>query len=361
MLRNSEDTFARFVRWSRDGILLTSESGSLAEWNPAMEQITGLPRSDVLGKKLWDIYFSLLPEEKKAPEYREQLKSLVLSTLETGRSAGHGCSIELEIRCPDNQLRFTESCLFPVPAGNTIMAGAVMRDITGRRRSELAVQESNRKLSLAGSVTRHDINNQLTVFCGYLSLLEAGVPATKSADIVRILQGSSSRIQKILKFSKEYPEVGAKPPAWQDLDETIQHAKTTVDAGTIRFSPGHTCKGILVDADPLLVNVFSHLIDNSRCHGERVTEIQIRCSAEEHRLVIIYEDDGIGIPDDIRPVLFERARGKKTGYSLFLIHEILAVTGLTISETGESGKGVRFEILVPEGSFRVADKKLQPY
>jgi len=37
---------------------------------------------------------------------------------------------------------------------------------------------------------------------------------------------------------------------------------------------------------------------------------------------------------------------------LFVIHEILAITGITIRETGEPGKGARFEILVPAGAYR---------
>jgi len=39
---------------------------------------------------------------------------------------------------------------------------------------------------------------------------------------------------------------------------------------------------------------------------------------------------------------------------LFLVREILAMTGMTISETGEHGKGARFEILVPRGTHRTA-------
>ncbi|MDD1681346.1 MAG: sensor histidine kinase, partial [Methanoregula sp.] len=45
--------------------------------------------------------------------------------------------------------------------------------------------------------------------------------------------------------------------------------------------------------------------------------------------------------------------GKGTGWGLFLAREILAVTGMTITETGEPGKGVRFEIILPPGSFRM--------
>jgi hypothetical protein len=42
---------------------------------------------------------------------------------------------------------------------------------------------------------------------------------------------------------------------------------------------------------------------------------------------------------------------------MFLSREILSITGLTIQETGEPGKGVRFEILVPAGAYRFSGRK----
>jgi PAS domain S-box-containing protein len=356
-LRRSEDKFTGLIGRSWDGILLTSESGALVEWNPAMEQITGFPRSDVLGKNLWDVYFALIPGEKRTPEHLDLLKSQVTSLLETGQSAGFEHTIEHEIQCPDGQVRVIESCMFTIPAGNTFMAGAILRDITSRKRSELEREEANRKLNLMSSITRHDINNQLTIFNGYLTLLEVGTPSMKSGEIISILQGATSKIQRILKFTREYQDVGVKSPAWQELGETIRLAKTTVEVGTVRFLPGNSCDGVMVYADPMLVRVFSNLIDNSLRHGENVSEIRIDCRREERHLVIVYEDNGIGIADRIRPVLFERGKGKNTGYGMFLIREILAITGFTIAETGVPGKGVRFEISIPEGSFRPKEKK----
>jgi signal transduction histidine kinase len=41
---------------------------------------------------------------------------------------------------------------------------------------------------------------------------------------------------------------------------------------------------------------------------------------------------------------------------LFLSREILAITGITITENGEPGKGARFEITVPKGAWRTAGK-----
>ena len=69
----------------------------------------------------------------------------------------------------------------------------------------------------------------------------------------------------------------------------------------------------------------------------------------------MYEDDGIGISFEDKPKLFRKGFGRNTGLGLFLIREILAITGLTITENGEPGKGVRFEIQVPKNMYRSPD------
>ena len=70
--------------------------------------------------------------------------------------------------------------------------------------------------------------------------------------------------------------------------------------------------------------------------------------------MIVCEDDGIGIPDNEKEHIFERAFGRNSGYGLFLAREVLGITGLSIRETGAPGDGARFEILVPHGLFRLA-------
>jgi signal transduction histidine kinase len=88
-------------------------------------------------------------------------------------------------------------------------------------------------------------------------------------------------------------------------------------------------------------------------HGERVTRITIRCEPTVDGLLITVEDNGIGIPLDAKQNIFRKGFGKNTGFGLFLAREILAITGITIHETGTHGKGARFEITVPRGGFRV--------
>ena len=52
--------------------------------------------------------------------------------------------------------------------------------------------------------------------------------------------------------------------------------------------------------------------------------------------------------------IFERRYEERKGMGLFLTREILSVTGVTIRETGEPGKGARFEMTVPKSAYRLA-------
>ena len=44
--------------------------------------------------------------------------------------------------------------------------------------------------------------------------------------------------------------------------------------------------------------------------------------------------------------------GRNSGLGLFLIREILSITGISIRETGDPAQGARFELTVPEGQYR---------
>ena len=88
--------------------------------------------------------------------------------------------------------------------------------------------------------------------------------------------------------------------------------------------------------------------------------MKLSCHCEGDTLKIVYEDNGTGIPASARPTLFQHSKGKSHGYGLFLIREILAITGFTITENGEAKKGVRFEIPYPLVRFGKSIKKPFP-
>jgi signal transduction histidine kinase len=70
-------------------------------------------------------------------------------------------------------------------------------------------------------------------------------------------------------------------------------------------------------------------------------------------LVIVWEDNGVGIEQSDKEKIFERGYGKNTGLGMFLAREILALTDISIIESGIAGKGARFEMVVLKNGWKV--------
>jgi signal transduction histidine kinase len=143
---------------------------------------------------------------------------------------------------------------------------------------------------------------------------------------------------------------------------------TTLDYQPLRFLRGTTAKnaqpesvvlsydlpaGAEVFADPLIVKVFFNLMDNAVRYGSKIKTIRFSAEESGDDHIIICEDDGVGIPVEKKKKIFDRGFGKNTGLGLFLAREILGITGITIRETGEPGKGARCELHIPASSYRM--------
>jgi signal transduction histidine kinase len=229
---------------------------------------------------------------------------------------------------------------------------AIGKDVTDEKTLQEAVTLANRKLNLLSDITRHDIVNQLLALNGYLELSRDILhDPVKLEEYITKEQNIANTIETQVRFTRDYQDMGIKAPEWQNVHDSIVAAKVSLPLrGIVVETDSPTLE---VNADPLLGRVFYNLIDNAlRYGGEQMTAIRISSQDSDHGLMIVCEDDGIGIPADKKEAVFNRGYFKHTGFGLYLSREILGITGITITETGEPGKGARFEITVPKGAYR---------
>ncbi len=236
------------------------------------------------------------------------------------------------------------------------MFGIIGEASTGKQ-AENIIRQANSSIHLLNRTLRHDINNQLTVLNGYLSLMEQNESEIKSPEVLKILLNATDQISNLVTFTKEYQDIGTHLPMWINLFESFDSARSTFDAPGVQITTEPGCQELELFTDPLLTKVFQHLIDYSLTYGKTVSKISLHWRLENGEATIMYKDNGCGIPETVRPTIFQYGKGKKTGDGLFLVHEILAISGFNITETGTVGNGMRFEITVPAGSFRVVKNK----
>lgn len=228
-----------------------------------------------------------------------------------------------------------------------------LSDISERRRTELALQQANKKLNILNSITRHDILNWLTALLGYLDIEKDMVSDASHLAIIEKEEISAVNIQRLITFTKDYQDVGVKSPIWQNVASVVGNAIRHHDLNGIEVEMFSA--SLEIYADPMLIRVIENLVDNSLRHGEHVTTIRFAMEKKGADVLLVYEDNGIGIPEPEKDLIFKRGYGKNTGFGLFLSKEILSITGLGITEEGAFGKGARFVITVPPVASRFPD------
>ena len=238
--------------------------------------------------------------------------------------------------------------------GEVIQLGLLTFDISERKRLENALQKVTKKISLLNTVIFSDIQNKVFVQMGYLELARQ---TTKDPQLRTYLEKEDvvvREIQSSLRFAKQYNDMGASQPRWQNVLDVMLFAISHLELGTIIRD--FRVDGLEIYADSLLERVFVTLIENTIMHAKGATVIRAMYTISGDDAVIVVEDDGPGIAEDKKEEIFSKGIGAGGSTSLFLSREILSITGIAIRETGVAGKGARFEIRIPKGSYRSAVK-----
>ncbi len=322
------------------GIIVTDENGAIIEVNQHAARILHVSREELIDKGIsrpeWTIFKNDGTIVSSSQTYP------LLELLKQGENIA---GIEIGIQNPNGEIAWimaTASLLRLKGYGSVVS----FLDIGEQRRISQALTMVNKKLSLLTSITRHDVKNSLTALKGFLYLLAEEIDTESEKELIGRIGSITGDIERKILFTSTYQNIGAESPQWQN----ISHLVDALNADGMKVV--NELKGLEVFADQMLGMVFENLIQNSLMHGEKVSQILLSKRQEGQDLIILYEDDGIGIPDSEKENIFERGYGKNTGFGLFLIREILSITGLSIRETGKYGEGARFEILVPQGSYR---------
>ena len=159
-----------------------------------------------------------------------------------------------------------------------------------------------------------------------------------------------------------------------DLDR-IDRGKLTpkrepIDVGELARRVAHDCPGldahpIRIEADPVLVNVdagkvervIENLLVNASRHTPPGTPVHVRVHGRTNGVVLEVEDEGPGVPDELKETLFEPFRqgdspgGRGVGIGLSLVQRFAELHGGTAHVEDAPGGGARFVVTLPGEVF----------
>jgi PAS domain S-box-containing protein len=259
--------------------------------------------------------------------------------------------------------------------GKTKEILAIGNDITQLKRAEDALKEAKQQAELYLDLMGHDISNMHQIIVGQLELAQEiidtegklGVDDREMIDTsVRTLQRSARLIENVRNLQKL--RVGEFKLERTDLGDVLDEAVKgyTGLPGreiSINYTPVH---GYFIVANPLIKDIFSNLLDNAVKHCDDPVRINVIVSTVNDNGSSLYEiaieDNGRGIPDDKKAVIFDRlkrgdTKARGTGLGLFIVKTLVEGFDGTVSVEdrvpGDYTKGTRFVLRLPiEGGGR---------
>jgi PAS domain S-box-containing protein len=311
--------------------------------NPRFYQLFGYSTKEVEGKHINEV---VTPEDMIEEA----------ETLDKDAKKGYASRDTVRKRKDGSLVHVSISATPVTIEGRLLGYVGVYKDITnlkeaGERLKEMnkALEVTNEKLHVVGGLTRHDVRNKLSAVTGNAYLLRRKLAEDpKALEQLNDMEAAVRLVEKIFEFARIYEKLGTEQLVNIDVGKAVDGA-VSLFSGLKGVNILNECGGLAVLADSLLSQLFYNLIDNSLKYGEKIQQIRVYYkTSSANKLELVYEDDGVGIPSDMRDNLFKEGVGKGTGYGLFMIKRIIEVYGWNIQETGIQGKGVKFVITIPK-------------
>ncbi|PWR72964.1 PAS domain S-box protein [Methanospirillum stamsii] len=338
-LKESELQYRTIIENMQDLVYRADISGNLIMISPAGVRLAGFSSADeMIGCNISHMFYSNPGERENLLELLQ--KDEKVTNFPTSLVDKHGNIHQVTV----------SSQFYRDIHGNIIGIEGILHDVTEIKKAEEAVLLANRKLNLLTKITRHDIDNQLVALLGYLTILDESLMGSPEHEFAEKAVSIAERISSIIQFTKQYEEIGVKSPIWQNIRKITCDASEQVHLGSVIIK-NDISEDIEVFADPLLVKIIYNLIENAVRYGETITTIRFY-EEEASNMVLICEDDGVGVIPEEKERIFERGYGRNTGLGLALCRDILTITDISIIETGEFGRGARFEISIPSTGWR---------
>jgi PAS domain S-box-containing protein len=271
----------------------------------------------------------------------------------------------------DGQVRWVEITGSPIldESGQLVALMGTVADITERRELENRARQAQR-LDAVGSLTAgiaHNFNNVLAAIIPALSLIERDV-SPRSLSLVRGASLATERaadlVRQLMTFAgRNLTRARTVESPCVLVERTVALCRSTFDRVIeLRVTFEAALPAVLVDVGQIeqaLLNLLLNARDAVSEPGRSSPMVHVRVTSLPHpdalsqrMIAIVVEDNGPGVPDDLRERIFDpffttKPVGSGTGLGLATAYAIAREHGGGLSCGGEVGKGARFMLLIP--------------
>jgi len=345
-----------------DGMVIIDETGGIIEFNPAAERMFGWKKGDILGRS---IVQTLVPHE-----YRPMLSQGLAAYLQSDAGRMIGKRFEMNGTNAKGEIFPVELTISEVnAAGRKLFIGAV-RDLRERRRAEVEINQQreklhqNEKMAAMGSLlagVSHELNNPLAVVVAQSTLLHEFAPDAATKSRAEKVRAAAERCGRIVKSFLGMVRLHPTAQTETDLNQVVRSALEISAYGArssgiqVETNLAPSALPVLGDPDHLTQVAANFLVNSHHALGSVQGERRIKVRTErapDGKARFAVEDNGPGIPADIRGRIFEsyfttKPVGVGTGIGLSISKSIVERhNGKVWYEESETG-GARFVVELP--------------
>jgi PAS domain S-box-containing protein len=161
-LEESEEKFRSIIEQSGDGIVLIDGKGTITDYNATMEKISGIMRSEALGRKIWDVQYRMVTHEKRTSKFLLAYRQRFIDAFKTGTADWINTLREVTGVRADGSPFMLQTVVSPIRLGQRTIYVSFNRDVTSLRRTEKELEDQNRLL-LEKNIALREVMAQIDV------------------------------------------------------------------------------------------------------------------------------------------------------------------------------------------------------
>lgn len=328
--------------------------------SPACEQLLGRPAADL----------ATYPLDKLSTIHQDD-REYMRSEYEKLLHGQEKTKAEFRIVTPDQKVRWVclSACVLHDERGSQLIGGFA-EDITEMKEYMHNILKYNNKKNATLEILSHDL---AAPFANIQAAIDAikhhvGEQDAELLQLIEFIKADSMRGSDMIRdfvdneflessqvvLHKERVDIAEKVRFMMD---TYKEQSKLVEKEFRLISPE---KAIYIFVDNMkFLQVMNNLVSNAIKFTEENGIITVAVEEKQDTVQISVSDNGIGIPEQMRPFLFDRftkarragIRGEKSvGLGMSIIHTIVELHGGTITYESQEGIGTTFYIQIPSKS-----------
>jgi two-component system NtrC family sensor kinase len=341
-----KDFSENIVESLRIGVLTVDLEDRVESWNPQLEDLLEIPRSEALHRTIEEVLPRDLSGEIASRAASDHVSGIYRFHLNTG----------------SNRHLVINASIAPLLAKDGARLGrlVLLDDITQRVRLEdqMVQTEKLTSLGLLAAGVAHEVNTPLAVISNYIQMLAKQIPADdpRQRTIERIVKQTfraSEIVNNLLNFSR----TGGAEPVEVDLNSVLEETLILVQhpfkTARVNVVKSYTEKlPPVLGSTTRLQQVFLNLFMNARDAMPGGGMLEVRTGAHNGSVEIEVTDTGAGIPPEhlhriFDPFFTTKPSGRGTGLGLSVSYGIIKEHAGKVDVRSTPGKGTSFRLEFP--------------